>query len=174
MVATTREPSRARPLPRERRGVWIPGVLAGLFGAFIMSLTTFVALALEGVDFWGPIGTILELWDGPAPHAFPMSLVLATILHLVVSAAFGVGLAVLVPPRAKLLGIITSGLLYGVVIFFIMTFGVLRALGVAPTNASVIYWSFLEHAVFGVTAGIVIAAFRWAQRPQPAATREAV
>jgi hypothetical protein len=153
--------------------VWIPGILAGLFGAFLMSLTTFVALALEGVGFWGPIGVILQFWDR-APHAFPTSLVLATILHLVVSVTFGVGLATLVSARAKPLGIITSGLLYGVVIFFIMTFGVLRALGVAPTQPSMIYWSFLEHAVFGVTAGMVIAAFRWAQKPQPVATREAV
>jgi hypothetical protein len=146
------------------------GVLSGLIASFFMSGTALVGAALDAKDFWGPVGILVGLFmplHGGVPS---VPFLLATVVHLVVGAALGVLFAALVPARSRAPAIIGAGLAFGVVVFFVVTYGFLHALDARITNHIDAYWFFLEHAVFGLALGIGVAVWRWARRPQAPAT----
>jgi hypothetical protein len=123
--------------------------------------------AYEGTPFWGPVAVLASIFRGPHLTGFAARLIVGTLVHLVLGATLGVLFSAALPRRLPTSGIIGAGLLYGILLFLLVNFGVLRAFDLRLNTRDYVYWFFVQHAVFGLTLGIVVSLWRWAHRPQP-------
>jgi hypothetical protein len=157
---------RAREEDARPRDVVAPGVLAGLFAAFVMAVCGLAMAAYEGTNFWGPIALLTTLLPGQYLPEFEVRFLIATLVHLALGAALGVVFTAALPRKVPAAGVLGAGLAYGVVLFVIANYGVLgAALGDRLDTRDYVYWFFVQHAVYGFTLGLVVICWRWAHRP---------
>lgn len=94
------------------------GLLVGMVGGTGMAMWSMMALAVTGHGFWTPVNLIAHtFWKGaPLDGAFSMpALAIGMSVHLMISMAIGLVMAVLVEHRAlDGLSVLTVGLVLGV------------------------------------------------------------
>lgn len=136
-------------------------VIGGVLGGVMMAVWLMFILWLTGIGFW----TLLNLITNTFWRAVPLdgkfsvwSLIIGLVAHVIVALIFGslIALAAWWLPVSRTL-IITSGALFGPIIWVVMQYGIWRA--VDPAAAQIITpWVFaVAHLIFGVLAAAAAA-----------------
>ncbi len=142
----------------------IPRILvAGLIASIVMGMWEMVVEQLIGNGFWAPVvyiaaTVVRSLQQVAAPVPFDLvGVVLGLMGHMMNSVILGVIFALIVSRFAtSVLPTVLSGMVYGVIIFAIMWFGVLPAINpvMLHLNAPVF---LIGHLMWGVALGLVLA-----------------
>lgn len=162
------------------------GILAGLLGAVAMGIYAMVAhLTYKGAGFFTPLYHIAATFTDPKSMEVSMReamagrdfyfeagpAMLGLAVHMMTGAAWGALFGVVALGLARL-GAVVAGVVYGAVVFLVMSFVVLPVAadlfdGGPPISdmAEMSGWGTfaIEHLIFGLVAGIVVAAW-----PRPA------
>ncbi len=142
------------PPPRE---IIAPGILAGAVAAAVMALFAMIVAAATGNGFLRPMKLIAAVFLGG--QAAMTGGAGAVILGLAIHMAFGIGFGLIFAallPRDWNAGVeLGAGLVYGVVVFLLMTYIVVPWSN--PFMAVRIQhgWFFLYHLAFGATLVLV-------------------
>jgi hypothetical protein len=157
------------------------GVAAGVIGSLVMAMYAMIAAATyQHSGFFTPLYHIASVFIDPSTMMASMQQAMAgsnfyfafgpavvgAIVHMMVGAMYGVGLAV-IARTAKLQGfsLISAGMIYGVIVFAVSAWiglplaAAILSSGDQITNmASMVgYGTFLvEHVMFGVAAALVL------------------
>ncbi len=159
-----REPER-RLAGYDRGDLLLRGALAGLIGSIVMGTVGIVVAAIKGPTFAVPMSVIAASAIGGG--AGGELVVVGSVLHMLVGGAFGALFAFVVPKKARVPSILALGMVYGLALHLVMVYLVLRPLELVKTTARVDTWWFLsEHLVYGLTVGIVMAAWFSALRSE--------
>jgi len=140
----------AHPVPRETiwRGGPVTGVIAGVIMAFVAMLTT----AAQGLGFWLVPKMIAATFLGvDALVGGAGAIILGVIIHLIVSALFGLLFAFLTPRIISASSDFGLGIIYGVIIWAVMTFIILPIGNEVMRDrvALMPFAWFVQHLVFG-------------------------
>jgi hypothetical protein len=152
--------------PRYDRGdVLLRGALAGLIGSIVMGSVGIVVAAIKGPSFAVPMSVIAASAIGGG--AAGELIVVGSVLHMLVGGAFGALFALVLPKRASIPAILGLAVLYGLVIHLVVVYVILRPLALVETTARLDTWWFLsEHLIYGLTVGVVMAAWLSALRSE--------
>lgn len=147
----------------------VDGALAGILSGIVMALVATIHSASVGAGFWTPVRAIAGTFYGENAFTGGFGPVLAGLVtHIIVSAGFGAIFGLMVRPTTRTSVAATSGLLYGIAIWFTMTYIVLPL--VNPLMLGIVRpamgWWFLEHLVYGGVLGITPALQRSDARNQ--------
>ena len=140
-------------------GVVGGGIVAGIIGGIVMAAFSMVHAAMVGVGFWTPLRLIAATTSGvDALIGGGGILIWGLMIHMMVSAMYGVILAALLPRRAGTAAGFGIGLAYGVAVWAVMTF-----IGLPLVNSTMQArialmpgWWFFEHLLFGSVTGALI------------------
>ena len=171
------------------------GAVAGVIGSVVMAIYAMIAAWDKGTGFFTPMYHIASL--GASPNAMMTSMkdatagsdfhlvlgtaVLGAIIHMITGAIYGAVFGLLVARLRLGLGALTgAGLGYGALVFAMSAF---LALPIAATlfhsgdqiknMAQMAGWGtfLVEHLLYGLTLGIVVAVSRTHAAPAPVAAR---
>jgi hypothetical protein len=120
-----REPRMADTARADRplREVALGGGLSGIVAGLLMALAGMLASAAREEGFWTPLRLIGATLYGPDALSLGAApVVVGLLLHLLVSAFWAVLFSFTVRPDTPVAGSFTTGLIYGVVVWAIMTF----------------------------------------------------
>ncbi|MBC7173861.1 MAG: hypothetical protein H5U40_15580 [Polyangiaceae bacterium] len=141
------------------------GAFAGLIGSIVMGTVGVAVAGLKGPSFAVPMSVLAA--NAIRGGADSELVVVGALLHMLVGSGFGAVFALLLPRASRIPTILGFGMLYGLVLHVVMVYGVLRPLELVRTTARVDTWWFLsEHLVYGLTLGIVMAAWLSAGRSE--------
>ena len=146
------------------------GVIAGLIGGIAMAMIMMIVTAVLGMGFLAPLYLIAATFH-PA-WAMAQGLQIAPLLvglmvHMVNSAVFGVIFAIVLRSIfRRAVGVVAAavaGMAWGILIFLVMTYGVLRLLDSAmahaiTTNGALLAWWIASHLMYGVVLGAIVGA----------------
>jgi hypothetical protein len=105
--------------------VFLPGIQSGAFAGIVMALLLMLVSAAKGLGFWQPLSAIAASVLGvEALVAGPGGAFLGFALLLIVSAILGVLFWAILRPSTSSSAAVSWGVLYGVVIWAVMTYGV--------------------------------------------------
>ncbi len=141
----------------DTRGIIIGGGIAGIIAGVVMAVAAMAFAGMMGLGFLAPLRMIAAaLYGVDALIGGAEVLIAGLIIHMIVSAGFGIVFAALLSPRASGGAAFGWGLLYSVVVLGIMTAGVLPWSN--PTMAVRVplmagAW-FFEHLVYGAVLAI--------------------
>ncbi len=159
------------------------GILAGVLGAVAMGLYAMVAhLTYKGAGFFTPLYHIAATFTDPKSMEVSMKeamagrdfyfdggrVMLGLAVHMMTGAAWGALFGV-VAMRLTRLGVVVAGVVYGAAVLVVMSFIVLPVVadlfgGGPPISdmAEMSGWGTFasEHLIFGLVAGVVVAAWR--------------
>jgi uncharacterized OsmC-like protein len=137
------------------------GVAGGVVAGLVMAVWLTVILWLAGSGFFTLLNLIANTFWRTAPLGPTFSLpavLIALVVHLVVSVLFGVLIAVAASrlPRSRSL-VIAAGAVFGPLIWVVMQYGIWRALD--PAAARVISWWIFgsAHLLFGLIVATIAA-----------------
>jgi uncharacterized OsmC-like protein len=137
------------------------GVVGGVVAGLVMAVWLTVILWLAGSGFFTLLNLIANTFWRTAPLGPTFSLpavLIALVVHLVVSVLFGVLIAVAASrlPRSRSL-VIAVGAVFGPLIWVVMQYGIWRALD--PAAARVISWWIFgsAHLLFGLIVATIAA-----------------
>jgi hypothetical protein len=169
------------------------GAIAGVIGSVVMAMYAMIAAWEKGTGFFTPMYHIASLWasqsammtsmkDATAGGDFHFVLgpaVLGAIIHMMTGAIYGAIFGLLVARlRLGLAALTGAGLVYGALVFAVsafITLPIAAALfnsGEQITNmAQMAGWGtfIVEHLLYGLTVGIVVAISRARTAPGPVA-----
>jgi hypothetical protein len=145
------------------RGVIIGGGIAGIVAGTVMAMAAMFYAGANGSGFFFPVRTIAATWYGANALLGGAGVLIAGLAtHLGTSAFGGVVFAALPSGRKSATVALLSGLIWGVVVWAILSIAVMPWLN--PTMYSEIVgkepvWWFLLHLIYGgmlaVTPGLV-------------------
>jgi hypothetical protein len=147
---------------RDVRGIIVGGGLAGIIAGIAMAIFAMGYAGMMGMGFLAPLRLIAAtLYGVEALIGGAGVLMVGLIIHILVSAMFGIIFAALLSSRASGRAAFASGLVYGVVVWAVMRWGVVS--WADPTMAVRLPMMaaafFIEHLVFGgvlaITPGLV-------------------
>jgi hypothetical protein len=150
--------------------IGLGGAVAGLGGGIAMAIVGAIISASLGGDIWLESKQIAAVVYGPAAAAQPGfvagPVIVGTLLHLIVSAAFGAIFGIV---TRRVLGLtsefgtpLMAGLIYGLLIWLVGYFIVLPRIN--PLLLETYAPSFvIQHLVYGAVTGLL---YTWL-RPQP-------
>jgi hypothetical protein len=145
------------------RGVIVGGAIAGILAGIVMAMAAMFYAAANGSRFWLPVRSIAATWYGANALAGGAGiLIVGLVTHLGTSAFGGVVFAALPSSRKSATAALLSGLVWGVVVWAIMSFAVMPWLNptmYAGTVGREPGWWFVFHLIYGgtlvVTPGLV-------------------
>jgi hypothetical protein len=131
------------------------GAVAGLIGGMVMSGFSMIGAAAAGESVWAPARMIASTFLGPDPTGAG-AVVFGMFVHFAFSAFLGALFGLVVGRGWKLGWAVAAGVLWGAIIWAVMTWLVLPAINPAM-RAEVLKspgsW-FAEHAIFGAILGL--------------------
>lgn len=144
-------------------GVIIGGGIAGILAGIVMAMAAMVYAAANGSGFWLPVRTIAATWYGAnALVGGAAVLIVGMVTHLGNSAFWGAIFAALPPRRKSVPAALVGGLVWGVVVWALMSFAVMPRLNptmYARTVAMEGGWWYILHLIYGgmlvVTPGLM-------------------
>ena len=155
---------------------WRAALWASVVAAFVFA-TLYIGLgwALHGISPWVPLRMMGAIVLGPAalspPDTFDAQIVVvAILLHIVLSIAYGTFLALVMPTGGTALGILLGGF-YGLALYYINFYG-FNAF--SPWFVDQRDWlSIVSHCVFGAVLAYAYTAIkrRWPSRPAEGSTQ---
>jgi hypothetical protein len=157
MAETTFEPQAmpgSGPLARE---IIIAGALAGILGGLLMAVWGAFATAAKSLGWLAVPQMIGATFMSPDALLHPIALaVWGTVLHLLVSAAWGILFASLVRRETPPLASLIAGLAYAIGIFLLMAFVVVPVTNqvMADRTPMMLGNLFIMHLLFGVGVSI--------------------
>jgi hypothetical protein len=145
------------------RGVIIGGGVAGILAGSVMAMAAMFYAAANGSGFFSPVRSIAATWYGPNALVGGAGVLIAGLVtHLGTSAFGGVVFAALPSSRKSAITALLSGLVWGVVVWAILSFAVMPWLNptmYAGTVGREPGWWFVFHLFYGgmlvVTPGLV-------------------
>ena len=143
---------RAGPVAKEILGA---GILSGIIGGVLMGMLSMMVTLAMGQGFWTPMKLIAGTTHGVDVLIGGAGIVLwGLIIHMMVSAGYGVLFTLVVPRSTRPGAALAAGLIYGALIWAFM--GSLIVPAINPTMharlAMMSGWFFLEHLLYGVGA----------------------
>ena len=139
------------------------GIGAGIIGGIVMAAFAMMYAGAMGMGFWTPLRLIAAPTSGVTALIGGGGILLwGMVIHLMMSAIFGVILAAILPRRVGNAAGFGWGILYGIAVWAVMTFLALPVVNstmqarIALMQGS---W-FFEHLLFGEVAGTLVPAFR--------------
>jgi hypothetical protein len=141
---------RAGPVAKEILGA---GIAAGVIGGVLMGMLAMVVALAMGQGFWTPMKLIAGTTHGvDVLIGGPGIVMWGLLLHMIVSAGYGVLFALVIPRDTRRGTALVAGLVYGALIWAFM--GSLILPRFDPTMharvAMMAGWFFLEHLLYGV------------------------
>ncbi len=128
----------------------VPGLVAGVLAGTVMMLGALVHSAVAGLGFTWPLHRVADAAiAGQATAQGGASAVIGAAVHLAISAVWGVLFVALVPRGAPLPAAVGLGVVFGLMVFLVMTWMVVPWANDAlwqTVSPSVL---FLYHLVFG-------------------------
>ena len=184
MMSTSRQMVRlgqtvANEIDRARfdlRGVIIGGGIAGILAGVVMAMAAMFYAAANGSGFLLPVRSIAATWYGAnALFGGAGVLVAGLATHLGTSGFGGVVFAALPSSRKSATVALLSGLVWGVVVWAILSIAVMPWLNptmYAGTVGREPVWWFVLHLIYGgmlaITPGLVCrVSARWRGSPSP-------
>jgi hypothetical protein len=160
------EASRARDAMKGHE-VLVSGILSGIAGGVAMLGVAMIGAESQGIEPMHPVKVIGETFVGPgAFDGEATKIAFGAFVHLVVSGAFGLLVASVVPrdfPAASAVGVGVGFALFG--LMFMMTLVVPWANPGFRGNMQDVGGTWIvAHAVFGVVLGTTPALRRWLAR----------
>ena len=145
------------------RGVIIGGGIAGILAGIVMAMAAMFYAAANGSGFFLPVRSIAATWYGVnALVGGAGVLIVGLVTHLGTAAFGGVVFAALPSSRKSATVALLSGLVWGVVVWAILSFAVMHWLNptmYAGTVGREPVWWFVLHLIYGgmlvVTPGLV-------------------
>ena len=147
----------------DMRGVIIGGGTAGIFAGVVMAMAAMFYDAANGSGFFLPVRSIAATWFGRnALVGGAAVLLVGLVTHLGTSALGGVVFAALPSSRKSATAALLGGLVWGVVVWAILSFAIMPWLNptmYAGTVGKEPGWWFVLHLIYGamlvVTPGLV-------------------
>lgn len=135
------------------RGVVLGGAVAGIVAGLVMAMAAMIYAWSMGAGFWLPVRNIAAMWYGvDALVLGPEAPIVGVLTHMVNSAVFGIVFAFLIRSRPTTGIAFGGGLLFGVVIWALMTYFGLPAVNEVmyerTANMNPVWW-FVLHLIFG-------------------------
>lgn len=145
------------------RSVIIGGGIAGVLAGIVMAMAAMLYAAANGSGFLSPVRSIAATWYGAEALVGGIGvLIVGLVTHLGNSAFWGALFAALPPPRKSAFAALLGGLVWGVVVWAIMSFTVMPWLNPTMHAGTVRMgggWWFIFHLIYGgmlvVTPGLV-------------------
>lgn len=149
------DPSRGAPVDADASAKEIieAGISAGLIGGLVMMLFAMIKSATSGLGFWLPLKLVAGAFYGPEVIIGGAGITLLGLtLHFFTAAAWGVVFSAVVSRRLRAVPAVLAGMLYGTLVWAIMTWLVIPWLNpVQYQRADVISaWWFGYHLAYGV------------------------
>lgn len=144
-------------------GVISGGIIAGIIAGLVMAAFSMMYAAMVGVGFFTPLRLIAAALAGVTALIDGGGiLTLGVAIHMMASAVFGIIFAALLPRRTSGGAAFGLGLVYGVVVWAVMTFIGLPAVNpVMGARVALMRGSwFFEHLLFGAVLAITPALVR--------------
>lgn len=160
---------------RSVAGVVGGGAVAGIIAGIVMAMFTMMYAGMMGMGFWMPLRLIAAtLFGVDALVGTGGVLFVGLVLHMVVSAVFGIIFAAIVGARTSGAAAVGWGLIYGVAIWAVMGFLVVPVANstMNPRLPMMAGAFFIEHLLFGITLGITPALMRRFAGREPGEFRE--
>ncbi len=143
-------------------GTWAgTGIIGGIVAGIAMAMVAMVWMALAGQGFWKPMDVIASILLGKSAIQAGFQVVpelLGMMIHLVLSAAFGLVFAFVVARTSWSSGaIVGAALAYGLLLWIVNvviidTLFIPAGLSLAPTPLMVVV-----HLVYGLVLGLIAA-----------------
>ena len=158
------------------RGVIIGGGIAGILAGIVMAMVAMFYAAANGSGFFLPVRSIAATWYGANALLGGAGVLIAGLVtHLGTSAFGGVVFAALPSSRKSATVALLSGLVWGVVVWAILSIAVMPWLNptmYAGTVGREPVWWFVLHLIYGgmlaITPGLVCrVSARWRGSPSP-------
>ena len=158
------------------RGVIIGGGIAGILAGIVMAMVAMFYAAANGSGFFLPVRSIAATWYGANALLGGAGVLIAGLAtHLGTSAFGGVVFAALPSSRKSATVALLSGLVWGVVVWAILSIAVMPWLNptmYAGTVGREPVWWFVLHLIYGgmlaITPGLVCrVSARWRGSPSP-------
>jgi len=134
------------------------GILGGVAAGIAMAVVAMLVSAAMGQSLFTPVYLISGVFLGASALAGGIGPFLVGLLvHLFVSSVFGVIFAMMTPRVLSQGKTLTRGLIYGVVLWAIMTYAVLPWANPVMFNqvAQIPGWFLFQHLVFGGTLVLI-------------------
>lgn len=147
MANTTRTDVR----PSLRAGV-LGGLFAGLIAGIVMAMVAMIRASALGLGFWLPVKQIAALWYGTQALIVGAGAIWAGLLsHMMMSVLFGILFGAAVGRDISVGGSFAAGLVYGIVIWAVMTWIVLPFANEVMLERVTLmpWWWFGYHLIFG-------------------------
>jgi hypothetical protein len=152
-ITETRPRIEAREAGRSAVGEQIvAGAIAGMIGAVLMGLWAMISMAIKGMGFWLPMDLIDGIWAGPMVILGGAGYALGGVVtHMIFAAMTGAAFGVILPRGIGWGGALISGLLYGALIWVVMTFAGLPLVNsTMSARVSLVQANFFwEHLLYG-------------------------
>lgn len=136
-------------------GVIISGGIAGILAGIAMAMAAMLYSAANGSGFWLPVRSIAATWYGAnALVGGAGVLIVGVLTHISNSAFWGMIFAAFPPVRKSTTAALFGGLVWGVVVWTIMSFAVMPWLDPTMYAATVRMeagWWFVLHLIYGAT-----------------------
>jgi hypothetical protein len=158
------------------RGVIIGGGIAGILAGIVMAMVAMFYAAANGSGFFLPVRSTAATWYGANALLGGAGVLIAGLAtHLGTSAFGGVVFAALPSSRKSATVALLSGLVWGVVVWAILSIAVMPWLNptmYAGTVGREPVWWFVLHLIYGgmlaITPGLVCrVSARWRGSPSP-------
>ncbi|MHB1846089.1 MAG: hypothetical protein ACYCWW_14785 [Deltaproteobacteria bacterium] len=136
------------------------GILAGIIGGLLMAMWAMVSAAVQGMSFLAPIKLIGATFVGPSALGGSVGiLVWGLMLHLTVSAMWGILFASILRRETRGGTALLAGVAYGFVILLLMTWVVVPFTNQVMHDRIPMMWGswIIEHVFFGV--GVALAPY---------------
>ena len=155
------------------RGVIIGGGIAGILASIVMAAAAMLYAAANGSGFLLPVRSIAATWYGANALVGGVGvLIVGLVTHLVTGALGGVAFAVLPSSRKSATAALLSGLVWGVVVWAILSFAVMPWLNptmYAGTVGKEPGWWFVLHLIYGGMLVVTPSMVRRVSAHRPAA-----
>jgi hypothetical protein len=143
------------------------GVTGGAASAAVMAMLASVGTAANSHEGFALIEMIAATFMSDAVAAHPgWSAVVGVGAHVLFGAGLGVIFAALTRSIDSLFGLVASGLLYGALIFLVMTYAVLPAMNPALAETLRSWWFVLYHLAFGLGLPLSLYVPKWLSTPR--------
>src|SRR5262249_19852061 len=136
--------------------------LAGLIASLVLGMLEMLYESIAGAGFWAPVvfitATILRsLQSVSIPVGFqPLPVLLGLMGHMMNSVILAFVFAWLIAPRLRSLSaLVVAGVVYSVVVFAAMWFGILPLIDPAMLKLSGLVF-LISHMMWGVALGLVL------------------
>jgi hypothetical protein len=148
----------ARPVRRSWRDVVAAGAATGLLAGVFMALVAMVKSAILELGVWLPMKQIAAVfWGVEALIGGAGAAAVGALIHLAVSAAWGILFAAMVGPRTRGGTALAFGLAYGALVWMVMAFFVLPLVNpvMSARTELITFPFFLYHLIFGAVLALI-------------------